>query len=115
MQEQTPQFMIVDGHGLIYRAFHAFPPLTSPDGQLVNAVYGFARILLTVIDEYSPTYIAVAFDHKKPTLRSQEYAEYKAHRPKMPEELRGQIDLVKEVVTTLNIPQFELEGYEADD
>jgi DNA polymerase-1 len=82
---------------------------------MVNAVYGFARILLTAIDEYDPTYIAVAFDHKKPTLRSQEYAEYKAHRPKMPDDLRAQIDLVKEVVTTLNIPQFELEGYEADD
>lgn len=115
MQEPTSRFMIVDGHGLIYRAYHAFPPLTAPDGLMVNAVYGFARILLTAIDEYSPEFIAVAFDHKKPTLRSQEYKEYKAHRPKMPDDLRAQIDLVKEVVTTLNIPQFELEGYEADD
>jgi DNA polymerase-1 len=115
MNDLSPRFMIVDGHGIIYRAYHAFPPLTSPDGMLVNAVYGFARILLTAIDEYTPEYLAVAFDHKKPTLRSQEYAEYKAHRPKMPDDLRAQIGLVKEVVQALNIPQFELEGYEADD
>lgn len=107
--------MIVDGHGIIYRAYHAFPPLAAPDGTLVNAVYGFTRILLTAIDEYRPEYITVAFDHKKPTLRSQEYKEYKAHRPQMPDDLRPQIGLVKEVVTALNIPQFELEGYEADD
>lgn len=115
MNQNRSHFMIVDGHGVIYRAYHAFPPLTSPEGMLVNAVYGFARILLTAIDQYSPEYIAVAFDHKKPTLRAQEYAEYKAHRPKMPDDLRAQIDIVKEVVTALNIPQFELEGYEADD
>ena len=114
-EQKTSHFMVVDGHGLIYRAFHAFPPLSSPDGQLVNAVYGFARILLTAINEYEPEYLAVAFDHRKPTLRSQEYKEYKAQRPPMPEELKSQIGLVKDVVTALNIPQFELEGYEADD
>lgn len=115
MHEVTSRFMIVDGHGIIYRAYHAFPPLTSPDGLLVNAVYGFTRILLTAIDEYTPEYLAVAFDHKKPTKRAQEYKEYKAHRPQMPDDLRPQIELVKEVVAALNIPRFELEGYEADD
>ncbi len=109
------RFMVIDGHGIIYRAYHAFPPLAAPDGQLVNAVYGFARILLTAIHEYSPDYIAIAFDHKKPTLRAQEYKEYKAHRPQMPDDLKHQIAIVKDVVTALNIPQFELEGYEADD
>lgn len=114
-QEPASRFMIVDGHGLIYRAYHAFPGLTAPDGRLVNAVYGFTRILLTAINEYSPEYIALAFDHRKPTLREQEYAEYKAHRAPMPEDLKHQIQIVKDVVTALNIPQFELEGYEADD
>lgn len=114
-EHSLKHFMIIDGHALIYRAFHAFPGLTSPTGQLVNAVYGFTRILLTAIDYYEPEYIAVAFDHKKPTLRSQEYEAYKAHRPPMPDELRNQIGLVKDVVTALGIPQFELEGYEADD
>lgn len=107
--------MVIDGHGILYRAYHAFPPLTTHEGVLVNAVYGFTRILLTALRDIHPEYIVVTFDHKTPTLRAQEYAEYKAHRPEMPDDLRPQIDLVKKVVATLNIPQFEKEGYEADD
>lgn len=109
------KFVIFDGHGIIYRAYHAFPPLMNAKGVLVNAVYGFSRILLTAINELEPEYIAVAFDHKLPTLRSQKYEAYKAHRPEMPDDLKPQIEYVKEVVKALNIPQFELEGYEADD
>lgn len=109
------RFVIFDGHGLIYRAYHAFPPLNTGDGVLVNAVYGFSRILLTALNDLHPEYVAVAFDHKLPTLRSQEYKEYKAHRPSMPDDLKPQIAIVKDVVTALNIPQFELAGYEADD
>jgi DNA polymerase-1 len=112
---KVTRFMVVDGHGLIYRAYHAFPGLTAPDGRLVNAVYGFTRILHTAISEYEPEFIAIAFDHKGPTLRAQEYTAYKAHRAPMPEELKHQIQIVKDVVSALNIPQFELEGYEADD
>lgn len=111
-----PLFMIVDGHALIYRAYHAFPSLTDPTGRLVNAVYGFSRILLTAIRDLKPEYITVAFDHKGPTKRASElYKEYKAQRPEMPDDLKPQIELVKQVVDALNIPRFEQEGFEADD
>ncbi|MEX0895847.1 MAG: 5'-3' exonuclease H3TH domain-containing protein [Patescibacteria group bacterium] len=109
------RFVIFDGHGIIYRAYHAFPPLTTATGELVNAMYGFSRILLTAINELEPEYIAVAFDHKLPTLRVKKYEAYKAQRPEMPDDLKPQIEYVKQVVSTLNIPQFEVEGYEADD
>lgn len=109
------RFVIFDGHALIYRAYHAFPGLSTSEGVLVNAVYGFSRILLTVLRDIHPEFVAVAFDHKGPTHRSQNYVEYKAHRPEMPDDLKPQIQLVKEVVMALNIPQFELNGYEADD
>lgn len=109
------RFVIFDGHALIYRAYHAFPGLSTNEGVLVNAVYGFARILLTALRELEPQYVAVAFDHKSPTKRSQTFEDYKAHRPEMPDDLKPQIELVKEVVDALNIPRFELAGYEADD
>ena len=116
LQKKPAIFMIVDGHALIYRAYHAFPALTDPTGKLVNAVYGFSRILLTAIRELQPTYLAVAFDHKGPTKRASElYDQYKAQRAPMPDDLIPQIQLVKDVVDALNIPRFELEGYEADD
>lgn len=107
--------MIVDGHALIYRAYHAFPPLTDSSGRLVNAVYGFSRILLTAISDFRPEYIAVAFDHKAPTKRAEVFADYKAHRPKMPDDLIPQIEIIKDVVDALNIPRYEQAGYEADD
>jgi DNA polymerase-1 len=110
------KFLLVDGHALIYRSFFAFPPqLTTKTGQMVNAVYGFSRILLTAIRNIEPTHLAVAFDHPKPTKRHKAFAEYKAQRPKMPVDLRPQVEMVKQVVEALNIPQFEIEGYEADD
>ncbi len=113
---KQPLFMIVDGHALIYRAYHAFPGLTDPQGRLVNAVYGFTRILLTALNDIKPNYVAVAFDHKGATKRASElFKDYKAHRPEMPEDLKPQIELVKKVVDALNIPRFEQEGYEADD
>lgn len=113
--EQQNRFVILDGHGIVYRAYHAFPPLTTGEGVLVNAVYGFARILLTAIQELEPEYLAVAFDHKGQTLRAKQYDAYKAHRPEMPDDLKPQIEFVKQVVDALNIPRFEFEGYEADD
>lgn len=110
------KFLLVDGHALIYRSFFAFPPqLTTKTGQMVNAVYGFSRILLTAIRDIEPTHLAVAFDHPKPTNRQKVFADYKAQRPKMPEDLRPQIEFVKQVVDALNIPRFEIEGFEADD
>lgn len=115
MSSSFSRFIIVDGHAVLYRAFHAFPDLSTPEGQPINAVYGFTRILLAALRDQKPDYVAVAFDHKMPTLRSQEYAQYKAQRAPMPDSLKSQIPIVKEVVAALNIPQFELEGYEADD
>ena len=112
---ELPKFILVDGHALIYRAYHAYPPLTSPMGQLVNAVYGFTRILLTVIRQFEPEYLAVAFDHPQPTFRHTDFAQYKANRPEMPVDLQPQIELIKQVVAALSIPQFEQAGYEADD
>ena len=109
------RFLLVDGHALIYRAYYAFPGLTDPTGRLINAVYGFTRILLTSIRDFSPVYLAVCFDSKEKTNRAVEFEAYKAHRPEMPDDLRPQIDLVKEVVTALNIPQFAVPGFEADD
>jgi DNA polymerase-1 len=112
---QKSLFMLIDGHAIIYRAYHAFPELTTPTGMLANAIFGFTRILLTVIRDFKPRYLAVAFDHPEPTFRHKDFAAYKAHREKMPDDLIPQVDEVKKIVTTLNIPQFEMGGFEADD
>lgn len=109
------RLILIDSHALIYRAFFAFPHLTAPDGRLVNAVYGFTRILLTVIRDLDPDYIAAAMDLPKPTFRHTEFVGYKAQRKEMPEELQGQIQLVKDIITVLNLPLLAVEGYEADD
>lgn len=113
MSQET--FLIIDGHALIYRAYHAFTGLTTHEGLLVNAVYGFSRILLTAMKDFNPKYIIVTFDHPSATFRHTQFAGYKEHRPEMPDDLKPQIELIKKVVTTLNIPQFEIPGYEADD
>jgi DNA polymerase I len=113
--DSRDHLVLIDGHALIYRAYHGFPGLSTKSGELVNAVYGFSRILLTAIHNLSPTYLVVTFDSKGPTNRVGQYAEYKANRAPMPEDLRPQIDRVKEVVTALNIPQFAVAGFEADD
>lgn len=107
--------MLIDGNALLHRAYHAYPPLSTPKGELINAVYGFTSMLLNVLDKLSPTHCAVAWDVKGPTFRKQEFAEYKANRGPMDEDLASQIDRTKEVVQSLNIPQFGIEGYEADD
>lgn len=110
-----PIFLLIDGHAVIYRAYYGLPKLTDPQGRIINAVYGFTRILLSAIREFKPEYLAVTYDHPKPTFRHKEFKDYKAHRPEMPDDLQPQIPLVKEVVSALNIPQFEKEGFEADD
>ena len=109
------QFLIIDGYALLHRAWHAIPPLTTKEGELVNAVYGFTTILLTVIKEFNPDYLAVALDRKEPTFRRKEYKEYKAQREKQPDELYNQIDRLREVIGTFGIPVYEKAGYEADD
>jgi DNA polymerase I len=115
IHQPSKYFMIVDGHSLIYRAYHAFPELSTAEGVLVNAVYGFARILLVAIRDFRPAYTAVTFDHPTPTFRHTQFEAYKANRPEMPDDLKPQIQLVKDFVNALNIPLFELPGFEADD
>ncbi len=109
------KFIIIDGNALLHRAFHALPPLTTKDGELVNAVYGFTMVLLKVFKELKPDYMAVAFDRAAPTFRHEEYEEYKANRVKAPDELYEQLPLLKRVVEAFNIPIYEKDGYEADD
>jgi len=97
MAKTKKKFIIIDGNALLHRAWHALPPLTTKDGTLVNAVYGFASIMLTIIKELKPDYGVVAFDPPGGTFRHAAYKEYKATREKQPDELYEQIPLVKEV------------------
>ena len=115
--EPTPRLIIFDGHGIIFRAYFApREPLVVPKtGEVVTAVYGFASTLLRTFDELKPTHIAMAMDTAKPTFRHKEDAQYKAHRPPIPEDLPAQIDRCREVVEAFNIPIYEMDGYEADD
>ena len=109
------RLMLLDGNGLIYRGYFALPPLTTSKGELVNAVFGFCSIVLRGIQDLKPEYVAVAFDLQGPTFRHEQYAEYKATRQRMPDDLRDQFPKVREVVKALRIPVYELQGYEADD
>jgi DNA polymerase-1 len=112
---QKKKLVLIDGHSLAYRAFHALPEdMRTSQGELTNAVYGFTSMLLNVLRDEKPTHIAVAFD-KGLTFRHEIYAAYKAHRTKMPDEMCVQMDRIREVVQTMGIPIFEQEGYEADD
>jgi len=113
--EGKKRFVLVDGNAVLHRAYHALPVLTTRSGELVNAVYGFALMLLKIFDELHPEYLAVAFDTGKPTFRQQEFIGYQAKRPRMDTELVGQIEKVHDLVRAFNIPIFEVEGYEADD
>ncbi len=109
------KIILVDSSALIHRAFHALPPLTTARGEQVNAVYGFALILLSVLEKLKPRFVACAFDLRKPTFRHKIFPAYKAKRIKAPEELYEQIPRVKEMVRAFNIPILEKEGFEADD
>jgi len=111
-----PLLVLFDGNALLHRAFHALPPLTlRKSGEMVGAVYGFAQMLLKVINELKPSHYAIAFDMKGPTFRHKLFDQYKIHRPETPQELVGQLGRVRELVEAFNIPIFEMEGYEADD
>jgi DNA polymerase I len=109
------RLMLLDGYGLVYRAFFALPDLTTSKGVLVKGVFGFASIVLRGLADLKPDYLAVSFDLPGPTFRHEQYAEYKATRTKMPDELRDQFPMVRAVVNALRIPVYELQGYEADD
>ena len=109
------RLMLLDSNGLIYRGYHALPPLTTSKGELVNAVFGFCSILLRGIQDVRPEYVAACFDLPGPTFRHEQFAEYKATRTPMPDDLRSQFPKVREVVAALRIPVYEMAGYEADD
>lgn len=109
------KLVLIDGNSLINRAFYAMPVLTTKDGTYTNAVYGFMNMFFKMLAEEKPTFVGVAFDLKAPTFRHKMYAEYKGTRKPMPEELRPQIPLLKELLTIMGIKTFELEGSEADD
>lgn len=109
------KLVLIDGHSLAYRAFHALPQdLRAPSGELTNASYGFTLMLLTVLEEEQPDYIIVTFD-KGPSFRAQVYDSYKAHRERMPDEMRGQMDRIRQIVAAFGMPIVELDDYEADD
>jgi DNA polymerase I len=110
------RLFLLDGHSLAYRAFFALPPdLQTTSGQVTNAVYGFTSMLIKLLGEERPDLLAVAFDKGRPTVRLEQYADYKAGRRETPDDLRQQFGLIREVLETLKIPIIEVEGHEADD
>lgn len=115
MTEQAQRLYLIDGSSYIYRAYYAIRQLSNSKGLATNAVLGFTNMLLKVVREEQPDHLAVIFDAKGPTFRKDLYPEYKANRSAMPEDLRQQIPLIKELVQAFNMPALELAGYEADD
>jgi DNA polymerase-1 len=115
MKESSEAAYLIDGSSYIHRAYHAIRGLTNSKGLPTNAVFGFTKMLIKLLDEKSPQYVAVAFDARGPTFRHEIFKEYKATRPPMPEDLSVQIPYIKQVVEGLNLKTLELEGYEADD
>jgi DNA polymerase I-like protein with 3'-5' exonuclease and polymerase domains/5'-3' exonuclease len=109
------KILIIDSHALIHRAYHALPPMTSPQGENVNAVYGFASVLLRVIKELKPDYIVTAFDSAGKTFRHEEFVEYKAKRPMVDDDLINQFPKSRELAEAFGIPVLAKTGYEADD
>lgn len=115
MTKNKETFLIIDSNSIIHRAFHALPPLTNKNGEVINAVYGFLLMLFRAIKDFNPKYVAACFDLPEPTFRKQAYPEYKATRQKAPDELYAQIPMVKEVLKLFDISAFEKGGYEGDD
>ena len=109
------KIVLIDGHSILNRAFYGVPPLTNSEGLHTNAVYGFVNIMLKILDSEKPQGLAVAFDLSAPTFRHREYADYKGTRKPMPEELREQVPVIKELLAAMEIPIITMEGYEADD
>ncbi|WP_328746529.1 DNA polymerase I [Streptomyces sp. NBC_00285] len=112
-----PRLMLMDGHSLAYRAFFALPAenFTTATGQPTNAIYGFASMLANTLRDEAPTHFAVAFDVSRKTWRSEEFTEYKANRSKTPDEFKGQVELIGEVLDAMQVSRFAVDGFEADD
>ena len=111
------RLLLLDGHSLAYRAFFALPVenFSTATGQPTNAVFGFTSMLINVLRDEAPTHIGVAFDVSRQTFRAEQYAEYKAGRSATPDEFKGQVSLVREILDALRIEHVELAGFEADD
>ena len=109
------KLMVIDGNSILNRAFYGIKLLTTKDGLPTNAVYGFLNILLKLTDEEKPDALCVTFDRKAPTFRHLAYEGYKAQRKGMPDELAAQLPVIKDMLDAMNIPRYELDGWEADD
>ncbi|BDH57811.1 DNA polymerase I [Tsukamurella sp. PLM1] len=116
---ERPTMLLIDGHSMAFRAFFALPldggRFRTKSGQPTNAVYGFTSMLIKLLKEEAPGYVAAAFDVSRQTFRAEMYPEYKAQRSSAPDDFRGQVDVVKDVLTAMGIPTMAQEGYEADD
>ena len=115
MAERRPLLMLIDGPSLVYRGYFALPPLTMSDGTLVNAVFGFLQIVLRGMQDVKPDYAILSFDLGKPQFRFDAFPDYKLGRPGMPDDLRAQFPIVREIAQMMGIAIVEMEGYEADD
>ncbi len=109
------RLLIVDSNALLHRAFHALPPLTTKSGEQTGAIYGFLLAFLKAIKDLSPKYVVACFDTKAPTFRHIEFKEYKAQRPKTPDEIISQLPKTQDILREFNVPVFSKEGFEADD
>ncbi|MFJ1746870.1 DNA polymerase I [Streptomyces sp. NPDC088116] len=116
-EDNRPRLLLMDGHSLAYRAFFALPAenFTTATGQPTNAIYGFASMLANTLRDESPTHFAVAFDVSRKTWRSEEFPEYKANRSKTPDEFKGQVELIGELLDAMHADRFAIDGFEADD
>lgn len=109
------KLVIIDGHAIMHRAFHALPPLTTRAGEPINAVYGFTSMLLRIITDLKPTHLAIAFDRKEKTFRQKVYKDYQSHRPETHEDLVSQFEKARDTASAMAIPVYSKAGYEADD
>ncbi len=110
MADRRPILMLIDGPSLVYRGYFALPPLTMSDGTLVNAVFGFLQIVLRGMQDLKPDFAMLSFDVGRPQFRFDAHPEYKAGRPSMPDDLRAQFPIVREIAQMMNIPIRELRG-----
>lgn len=116
MSDKRRTFAVIDGNSLMHRAFHAVPPtMNAPDGRLTNAIFGFLNMFLKMIDAFNPDGVVVAFDKGKPRVRMEMLPQYKAQRPPMDPDLHAQFPMIKELLTALNVPILQSEGWEGDD
>lgn len=109
------RLVLIDGNAIMHRAYHALPPLTTPEGKPAHVVYGFVSMIIRIFHTLQPTHVAVAFDRPGPTFRNELFKDYQMQRPKMEDDFISQISLVHDVVKAFGIPIFERDGFEADD